>query len=458
MSIQAIRLRNFRGFKDVTLPLKPLTILLGPNSSGKSSFGHALAVAAHCQKLYRGSQRPSLTPDGDSDKWPIDLGMLSDLRTRGESGRVHIGITTESGTMEFGFGGVGDSESDKNNLALSYLSHPFKTDFSGVVHLDSAGDVSSVPPPGLSRVNQGTWWDEVMKQQATVDLDGLFMRSVLHLSGRTSIPPAGAQERVRALLSTLTYLRATRRRPSRRYDDTTGQYQPIGYGGEYAPALLQEKCNQQITFFHPPPIPASLEEAKKNLDPKWPDWKGTVTEGLSVWLRQLQLAEAATSVRSGLDKGPIQMRVNLSSQELRDITEVGFGLSQVLPVLCAGLMQPQESLFVVDLPEAHLHPWPQARLADFFCSLALSGRLALVETHSEMFFHRLRLWVALNNNLIDKIAVYFIDEPQHGECSQPREIGLASGEQIKWPIGFLGEAWDTEKRISLIREARSTKK
>jgi predicted ATPase len=141
-------------------------------------------------------------------------------------------------------------------------------------------------------------------------------------------------------------------------------------------------------------------------------------------------------------------------QEARDIADVGFGVSQVLPVLAAGLLQPPGSLFVVDLPEAHLHPWPQARLADFFCNMALSGRSALIETHSEMFFHWLRLRAEMNHELLAMIAVYFLDEPKNGECSLPRLVGLTSKEQLRWPTGFLGEAWNAEKHIKVLRQAR----
>ena len=51
MNIRAIRLQNFRGFRDACIELKPLTVLLGPNSSGKSSFGQALAAMAHAHKV-----------------------------------------------------------------------------------------------------------------------------------------------------------------------------------------------------------------------------------------------------------------------------------------------------------------------------------------------------------------------------------------------------------------------
>ena len=150
------------------------------------------------------------------------------------------------------------------------------------------------------------------------------------------------------------------------------------------------------------------------------------------------------------------MRVSPKGQSKHDITEIGFGVSQVIPVLVAGLLQPEDSLFIVDLPEAHLHPRPQSAIADFFCSLALSGRTSLVETHSEMFFHRLRLRAAQDPRLMDNIAVYFIDPPKDGFCSKPRPVGLGFEEELRWPEGFLQEAYETEMQINAIRQARNS--
>src|SRR5450631_972751 len=107
--LQAIRLKNFRGFRDERIELKPLTVLLGPNSAGKSSFGHALAAMTHAHKVYATGPQASLTPPSDdADKWPVDLGKTSDLRTDGEKGSVRIGIETRGGLIEFGFGGLTD--------------------------------------------------------------------------------------------------------------------------------------------------------------------------------------------------------------------------------------------------------------------------------------------------------------------------------------------------------------
>ncbi len=147
--------------------------------------------------------------------------------------------------------------------------------------------------------------------------------------------------------------------------------------------------------------------------------------------------------------------VTLRGQERHNVTEVGFGVSQVVPILTAGLLQPKGSLFVVDLPEAHLHPKPQAELADFFCSLALTDRYSLVETHSEMFFHRLRLRAEMIPALKNEIAVYFLDGSRGSPCcTSPRWIGLGLDDEPEWPADFFQEGWDMEVQIGSLRRAR----
>src|ERR1700738_3104621 len=124
MSVRAIRLLNFRGFQDARIELKPLTVLLGPNSAGKSAFGHALAAMAHVHKLYSSTPQASLTPPpgADVDTWPVDLGETSDLRTEGAEGPVRIGLeTTRGGLVELGVGGL-DPYSPK--LLMSYARLP----------------------------------------------------------------------------------------------------------------------------------------------------------------------------------------------------------------------------------------------------------------------------------------------------------------------------------------------
>src|ERR1700722_12142408 len=105
MNVTGIRLRNFRGFKNAGIALKPLTVLLGPNSAGKSSFGHALAAMAHSQWLHAGSTQATLTPIArKADEWPVNLGCYSDLCTAGESDRVYVELAMRKGAIQYGFG------------------------------------------------------------------------------------------------------------------------------------------------------------------------------------------------------------------------------------------------------------------------------------------------------------------------------------------------------------------
>jgi len=75
------------------------------------------------------------------------------------------------------------------------------------------------------------------------------------------------------------------------------------------------------------------------------------------------------------------------------IREVGSGLSQVLPVLIAAMLAPEGTLVVIEQPELHLHPKAQAALADLFIIAANSGVRFLIETHSEHLLLRTRLRV-----------------------------------------------------------------
>jgi predicted ATPase len=481
MDIKTIRLKNFRGFENASIVLKPLTVLLGSNSAGKSAFGHALAAMAHAHKLYAtGAPGPvSLTPPIDyADTWPVDLGKTTDLRRVGADGPVIVGFETASGeSIELGFGGL-EKPSD---LLISYFLHPSgdslpigtptsATEASGerssltitsgptvVKPQGVVGSVVSVPadvgkPIKLNRLNEQQWQDEW-----SVITKGLNISAVVKpKTGVERVLGSTARESLRSLLENLTYLRATRKRPSRGYLNDQGKQQPIGYSGEWAPSILYNQGAEQVTYCVPPYIPNSVEEARKN-DSVWKSKQETLLEGVGAWLSRLTLATAIETVPPSPLDNRVKLRATITEQGSHDITEIGFGVSQVVPVLVAGLLQSKESLLIVDLPEAHLHPRPQGALADFFCSLALSGRTTLVETHSEMFFHRLRLRAAQDPSLMDKIAVYFIDAPNDGVCSAPRLVGLKQEDYLRWPEHFLQEAWEMEAQINAVRQARGNK-
>ena len=74
-----------------------------------------------------------------------------------------------------------------------------------------------------------------------------------------------------------------------------------------------------------------------------------------------------------------------------NLVDVGYGVSQVLPLLLELLIEDGYPRFLLQQPEVHLHPRAQAALGSLFCSTASSGRQLIVETHSEYIVDRIRM-------------------------------------------------------------------
>jgi predicted ATPase len=469
MSIDAVRLRNFRGFKDAQIQLKPLTVLLGPNSSGKSSFGHALSAMAHAHWAAIGSGQATLSPRGrNSEDWPVDLGEYKDLRTDGVHDRVYIDLLTETGWVSFGFGKIRELP----DLRLSYIRHPAATESASsgrgggkLVSLDptigskagrSLGIEVSFETNAIELIRQNeVFWKDTHGYETQVALDGLVLNTAFHAGGTAFTLSHPSRQSLRDFLDTLRYLRGVRERPLRAYRTGEASRQQMGYSGEFATSVYYSNRKKVVQYSAPIAVEKSV--ARKAAKGHWTRRKEPLETALGRWLHHLGIGESADPRKSRRHPGELTLRLGLQSAvPQRDITEVGFGVSQVFPLLVQGLLLEPNALFVVDLPEAHLHPNPQAALADFFCSIALSGRRCLVETHSEMFFHQLRLRAATNSELAEKIAVYFIDRPDsNGLCNPPNRVGLSLEDEVQWPVGFLDQAWKLETLIKQAREART---
>ena len=126
-----------------------------------------------------------------------------------------------------------------------------------------------------------------------------------------------------------------------------------------------------------------------------------------------------------------------------DITDVGFGLSQVLPVITQSFLAHDSSLALIEQPEIHLHPNMQADLADLFISASrvgrdeISGPRLVVETHSEYLLNRLRRRIAEGKISSQDVAIYFVERGRNGDTSSTvRRVEIASGGAFEWPIEF----------------------
>lgn len=427
---------------------------------------------SHAHRVFAGTPQASLTPTAhDIEQWPVDLGEVADLRTAGATGPVKVGFEIGAEFIEVGYGG--DALPD---LVPSYFRYPkpgTMVEGGSKKELQLQGSPTVIGETGvgdaeimeqvrsesyeIERLNKFQWREKGVA--SIVILDGLLLKSVTHQGGTSRPIISSAVADLERLFNNLAYLQPTRKRPSRTYPiSPPNKPQAIGYAGEWTATVLHRQGNQTVTDVELPQIPKTFDEAKRRMNERAAERSRSCTllEAVGTWLARLGLANSVQSSISNVGNGNLELRVTLPNQDAHNIVEIGFGVSQVVPILTCGLLQPENSLFIVDLPEAHLHPGPQSELADFFCALALSGRSCLIETHSEMFFHRLRTRAEMLPKLRDLINVYFIDEPEKGVCRQPRRIGLKLDDEMNWPAGFFQEGWDMEVQISSLRRARKS--
>jgi len=121
------------------------------------------------------------------------------------------------------------------------------------------------------------------------------------------------------------------------------------------------------------------------------------------------------------------------------ITDVGFGVSQVLPVLVLCYYAPEGSTIILEQPEIHLHPAVQAGLADVFVdAIEHRGIQIILESHSEHLLRRLQRRIAEGALAADDAALYFVWMEQ-GTSHLQRLVLDPFGNIQNWPHDFFGD-------------------
>lgn len=246
----------------------------------------------------------------------------------------------------------------------------------------------------------------------------------------------------------IRYLGPLRDEPKAIYP-MTGYNDPkdVGFRGEYTAAVLENYKGELVRY-----LPADRFPFSNRLNNELS--QTTLEEAVTDWLRHLGIAnEVATQ-----DKGKLGHELTIStggSQKMHDLTHVGVGVSQALPIVVSSLLAPSGATLIFEQPELHLNPRVQTRLADFFTSLMLSGKQCVIETHSEYLISRLRYLAAMSQDveIAQNTKIYFVEKS--GGESIYREVVITDAGGIKnWPAGFFDE---TEQNSEAIIRAQMEK-
>jgi hypothetical protein len=214
----------------------------------------------------------------------------------------------------------------------------------------------------------------------------------------------------------------------------------IGLKGEYTAAVLTSNENVQVSYW----------------DPRTKDVvKAPLGAAVNCWLQHFRLADAVVT-REASKLGHVLMLDEVNIPEYLDLTNVGVGVSQVLPILVSGLLAKEGSVLIYEQPEIHLHPRLQAEIADFFLGLTYCQKRCIVETHSEYLVNRIRRRLAetQDEDILSKVRLLFSERID--SVSRFREIPINKyGAITDWPQGFFDQA---QQEAQMIIEASMRKR
>ena len=163
---------------------------------------------------------------------------------------------------------------------------------------------------------------------------------------------------------------------------------------------------------------------------------------ISAWLQEMKLAHAFSLESQGDDGKDYEIRIRKNAESPAvTLVDMGYGLSQFLPVLVLCYYVPEGSTLILEQPGIHLHPRVQSQLADLLIEVVTERNLqVIVESHSEHLLVRLQRRIAEGKVGRDKIGLYFCsnDEAEGVSTLEPLEVDRV-GNIRNWPENFFGD-------------------
>lgn len=405
MQLDELWLSHFKRFKKVELACSKLTLLTGPNSSGKSSIIHGLLGAVQTTNFPY-----FFSPNGSY----VTMGDFQELAYR------HSPKTT------FGLG-LRISEENSSSSVRVFYRNDQKTGLPKLTSLDYQSKNFDLQIRSPAKEYNANWNYRKPSDHGT---QMVLQKAVRDLVRGLAAVPGLKKRRTAPKLTDLEAIFNT---------TPSGHFKVINLmrlnevaGGKLflsselgSLATLMQRFGQNfnhISSFRVPPERTYYQRTKAALKVdkfgensidqliEWERSQSSKMAELQLALKQLGLAEElGTQQYSG---GRFDVRVVPTRSRLpSSLCDVGFGVSQCLPVLVADLQLDTQSTLAVSQPEIHLHPSVQAALADYFSRQARRFKKRyILETHSEYLLNRFRLLIAKGELKEEDLAVYYLGE------------------------------------------------
>jgi len=402
-----ISFKNFRGFQNQPMvKLRPITLLVGENSAGKSSF---LAGMKYAHDFFHGFGAASFNND------PFQLGTFSQIAhfRGGRGGRARdfrIDIQTELPTKtenaqnksrrleaSLVFGSV-DSQAQLTALRFSSGSQSLEISSNSAenpVEYHSKAGKRMVLPSGsnsrLTKVDLGRFWTFIL-QSAVV---GLTSPSKIN---EKSEGPEFSDELILEISDFHTCIEGFSRELERNIQATSAiRMKP---SRTYTPGVE----NRDGEGSHVPFEIAKLYRSRSQNRSKWLNLKSSFEKfgSSSGMFKEISIKSFGQTTSD-----PFQIQFS-SDGPKTNIVDLGYGTSQVLPILYGVNEAPERSIFLVQQPEVHLHAKAQASLGQYFVeTFAEQNKRFVLETHSDFIVDRVRNGIAKKTIRKEDVSILF---------------------------------------------------
>jgi hypothetical protein len=449
--ISHLTLENFKAFQSEQIPLRPLTVLIGENNAGKSSVLAAIRLLAQTSQL----SDPSvpLLFDGQFG----DFGSFADAVYANHRGKpMGIGITVpyaarRKTSAEHQYKEVRLEAEFKYRTQrretilrsakifadkLSLLAVAFAPDSDRVMVQSVAGAV--IPPYLKAELGKALRINNFIPTLAP--------HLITNRQASTSNPNAAkVYERIAGMenvfsnasmslalqLYNVEAIGSMRDAPIRTYLHSGSVSESIGLSGENWGSLFV------------------LAESDRSADSNMMHW-------VREWMRLAGVAENL-EIKWLSDRHFEVMVEHPVSGEKENISDVGRGTSQVLPVIMGGYRLRAGQTYLVEEPEIHLHPRAQAALGDYFLDLTHRGVQTILETHSEYLILRLQQHVAAGVLDPANIVFYYVAATASGKTITPLTLNDSAVFETQIPGGFFPQRMEEASKLARARANIGTK-
>jgi len=469
-----LSIENFKAFSSIqNVKLAPITLIYGPNSSGKSSIVHSIMLLK--QSITTPSEIGGLVSNGQF----VDLGDYSSMVHGHDLGKeikfsfkyspTKKSINDASAARMFGSKQdrsysltYANIENTQNNKVFSILkemkievtnteneSEILRSKFSNDLTINSKSNIEGDPKifrlsDSWARQSMADYLDRRLgrdskdnKDESKLFLDSVdFMRdlnfstpSMAMLEGKfkesrtnmhrhffLSMTMSELATDLKEKFNSVSYLGPLRSHPSRFYSPRGDQEVSVGKEGENVARFIYEKSPG-------------------------------ITESINKWFKDFEIPYKLSAESIGNDVTGTVICLQLEDERTGFIvgpSDVGFGIGQILPVIVEGIVR-NDGVICVEQPEIHLHPRLQANLTNFIVDTCDSNQW-IIETHSEALMLRLQNKIRQGKIRPEQVSIVYVDPTSSGGKVIHIPLDKDGDFLEEWPDGFFEERIKEKKR------------